>query len=354
MDSKGKSKEQPAKELVKMRERCAQLEKALLGKEEKNKFLYDESPGISLEIGTDLKIKDVSRLAVSKLGYSRNEIVGMEVFGYVVPKDRERVAEQLEGDFRGEYGSEFVVDIYARNGEVRTILFSPGQVILRDGDQSTGILVTGVDITSRIKVEEKLRRNYKKLQRILDGTVNALASVVEKRDPYTAGHQRRVSLLCCAIAGELGLPDEQIEGIRIASLLHDIGKLHVPAEILNKPVQLDEIEMKIVKTHPQVGYEILAEVEFSWPVSKIVLQHHERVKGYGYPHGLTGDDICLEGKILGVADVVEAMVSHRPYRPARSIDEALEEIIQNAGALYDPEVVSICVKLFREKKFQFE
>ncbi len=354
MDSKGKSKEQPAKELVKMRERCAGLEKALLEKEEKNKFLYDESPGISLEIGTDLKIKDVSRLAVSKLGYSRNEIVGMEVFGYVVPKDRERVAEQLEGDFRGEYGSEFVVDIYARNGEVRTILFSPGQVILRDGDQSTGILVTGVDITSRIKVEEKLRRNYKKLQRILDGTVNALASVVEKRDPYTAGHQRRVSLLCCAIAGELGLPDEQIEGIRIASLLHDIGKLHVPAEILNKPVQLDEIEMKIVKTHPQVGYEILAEVEFSWPVSKIVLQHHERVKGYGYPHGLTGDDICLEGKILGVADVVEAMVSHRPYRPARSIDEALEEIIQNAGALYDPEVVSICVKLFREKKFQFE
>ena len=354
MDSKGKSKEQLAEELAKMRERCAELEKALLGKEEKNKFLYDESPGISLEIGTDLKIKDVSRLAVSKLGYSRNEIVGMEVFGYVVPKDRERVAEQLEGDFRGEYGSEFVVDIYARNGEVRTILFSPGQVILRDGDQSTGILVTGVDITSRIKVEEKLRRNYKKLQRILDGTVNALASVVEKRDPYTAGHQRRVSLLCCAIAGELGLPDEQIEGIRIASLLHDIGKLHVPAEILNKPGQLSEVEMKIVKTHPQVGYEILAEVEFSWPVSKIVLQHHERVKGYGYPHGLTGDDICLEGKILGVADVVEAMVSHRPYRPARSIDEALEEITQNAGTLYDPEVASICVKLFREKKFQFE
>ncbi len=354
MDSKGKSKEQLAKELVKMRERCAELEKALLEKEEKNKFLYDESPGISLEIGTDLKIKDVSRLAASKFGYSRSEIVGREIFGYVVPKDRERVAEQLEGDFRDEADSEFMVDIYARNGEVRTILFSPGRVIMRDGEQVRGILVTGVDITRRIKVEEKLRRNYEKLQRILDGTVNALALVVEKRDPYTAGHQRRVACLCCAIAREMGIADEQVECIRVAAFLHDIGKLHVPAEILNKPGQLSEVEMKIVKTHPQVGYEILAEVEFSCPISRIVLQHHERMKGYGYPHGLTGDDICLEGKILGVADVVEAMVSHRPYRPARSIDEALEEITQNAGTLYDPEIASICVKLFREKKFQFE
>jgi putative nucleotidyltransferase with HDIG domain len=188
----------------------------------------------------------------------------------------------------------------------------------------------------------------------MEGTINTIAKIVETRDPYTAGHQQNVSKLATSIAQEMKLPQDKIEGIRIASLVHDIGKISLPAEILSKPSKLTEIEYSLIKDHPQIGYDILKPIEFPWPVAQIILQHHERMDGSGYPRGLKTDEILLEARIMGVADVVEAMSSHRPYRPALGIDKALEEIFKNKSILYDPEVVDICLKLFREKGFKFE
>ena len=194
---------------------------------------------------------------------------------------------------------------------------------------------------------------YQELHKTYLCTINTIAKIVEIRDPYTSGHQKRVAKLACAIAEEISLSQDKIEGLYSAGILHDIGKMNVPAEILSKPGRLSEIELNLIKTHPQAGSDIMKEMEFPWAVSLIVLQHHERIDGSGYPQGLKGEDILMEARIIGVADVVEAMSSHRPYRPALGIDEALEEILKNRGILYDPEVVDACIKLFREKDFKF-
>lgn len=210
------------------------------------------------------------------------------------------------------------------------------------------------DITRRKLAEVELKKSWERLQKALAGTVQAIALTIELRDPYTAGHQRRVGRLSGAIAKEMGLPQDQVEGIRMAGDIHDIGKIYVPAEILSKPGQITEIEHSIINNHAQVGYDILKSIEFPWPVAQIVFQHHEKMDGSGYPSRLAGDEILLEARIISVADVVEAMSSHRPYRPSCGIDKALEEIIKNRGRFYDPAAVDICVRLFREKRFSFE
>jgi putative two-component system response regulator len=202
--------------------------------------------------------------------------------------------------------------------------------------------------------EKKLKESFDRLQGALEATVTALATAVETRDPYTAGHQRRVAQLACAIARELQLPTDSIAAIRTAAIIHDIGKIHIPAEILGKPAKLTEPEFEIVQSHAQIGYNILKNIEFPWPVARIVLQHHERLDGSGYPQGLTDDDILQEAQIIAVADVTEAMLSHRPYRPAHSLVTTLKEITQMKGKLYNPEVVDACVRLFNEKKFEFK
>jgi len=204
------------------------------------------------------------------------------------------------------------------------------------------------------KMEQKLKQSFEKLRSIMEETIHALALTVERRDPYTAGHQQRVTQLSCAIAKQMRLSEDKIEGIHMAATIHDIGKISVPAEVLNRSGQLIKIELDMIKTHPRVAYDILKTIEFPWPVAQIVLQHHERMDGSGYPQGLSGDDILLEARILGVADVVEAMNSHRPYRPARGTDKALKEISKNKGVLYDPQVVNVCLKLFTKGGFKFE
>jgi PAS domain S-box-containing protein len=206
----------------------------------------------------------------------------------------------------------------------------------------------------RKKTEEELKLSYQKLQKAIKSTIQAIALILEKRDPYTAGHQKRMTKLACAIAEEISLPKDKIEGLYIAGIIHDIGKINVPTEILSKPGRLSEIEFSLIQTHPQVGSDILKEMELPGEVSSIVLQHHERMDGSGYPSGLSGEAILLEARILAVADVVEAMASHRPYRPALGLDKALEEITKNKAKLYDPEVVDVCLKLFKEKRFKFE
>jgi HD-GYP domain-containing protein (c-di-GMP phosphodiesterase class II) len=211
------------------------------------------------------------------------------------------------------------------------------------------------ELAERVRAEEKLRQSYAKLQKALEGTVNALISAIELKDPYTAGHQQRVTRLACAIAHEMDLSEEQFEGLRMAALIHDIGKIAVPAEILAKPGILSDFEYGLIRSHAQAGHDILnGATELPWPVADIVLQHHERMDGSGYPQGLSGEKIMLEARILAVADVVAAMASHRPYRPALGLDKALEEISHNRGVLYDSEVVDACLELFAEKGFTFE
>jgi PAS domain S-box-containing protein/putative nucleotidyltransferase with HDIG domain len=194
---------------------------------------------------------------------------------------------------------------------------------------------------------------YAQLKQALENTAVTLAGVVEIRDPYTAGHQRRVAALSAAIAEEMGLPSERKEAVRLAALLHDLGKIAVPAEVLNKPGRLAELEMRFVRKHPWAGFKVLKDIPFPYPVADIVLQHHERVDGSGYPRGLKGEEIMLEARILAVADVVEAMCSHRPYRPPHRLEEVLSELERGKGSLYDPRVVEACLRLFREKGFRF-
>lgn len=204
------------------------------------------------------------------------------------------------------------------------------------------------------RAEAGQRASMEALRTAFRQTVRALSSMAEKRDPYTAGHQQRVARLACAIGRGLDLSSESMEGLEVAGILHDIGKIYVPAEILSKPTRLSHMEMGIVKTHPEVGYEILREVAFPWPVARAVMEHHERMDGSGYPGGLKGADICVEARILAVADVVEAMSSHRPYRASLGIDAALEEVAEGRGRRYDPDVVDVCLALMRDGNFQFE
>lgn len=243
--------------------------------------------------------------------------------------------------------------LLAKNGRKTPI--DPRVEPIRDEKGTvSGVVLAFTDITSRKKAELELKKSWQKQKLAMEGTVRAMASTIETRDPYTAGHQRRVTRLACAIAEELKLSPDTIEGLRMSGELHDIGKIHVPAEILSKPGQISEAEYNIIKTHPRIGHDILKTIEFPWPVAEIVHQHHERMDGSGYPQGLKGEQILMEARILAVADVIEAMATHRPYRPALSIDEALKEILKNSGKFYDRRVVRACLKVFREKKFTLE
>jgi HD-GYP domain-containing protein (c-di-GMP phosphodiesterase class II) len=206
----------------------------------------------------------------------------------------------------------------------------------------------------RIKAEDDLLHSYQVLSKTFEDTIAAIGKIVEIKDPYTAGHQVSVARLASAIAVEMGLPSEQVHTIRISATIHDVGKFYVPADILSKPGKLTELEFQIIKTHVQYSYDILKGIEFPWPIAQIALQHHERLDGSGYPKRLKGDEIRLEARIIAVADVVEAMTSHRPYRPSKGIDLALEEILNNRGKLYDADVADACIRLFKEKGFTLE
>jgi len=210
------------------------------------------------------------------------------------------------------------------------------------------------ELAERKRAEREIQHNLEKVRKAMEGTIRAMACIVETRDPYTAGHQQRVTYLAHSIAREMGLSEERIEGIRMAGLIHDLGKIGLPAEILSKPGQINEPELSLVKTHPELGHNMLKTIDFPWPIAQMVLQHHERMDGSGYPLGLTGTEILLEARILAVADVVEAIASHRPYRPALGFKKALQEISRNSGILYDSEVVNVCLRLFVEQGFRFE
>jgi len=209
------------------------------------------------------------------------------------------------------------------------------------------------EIENRKQIQLELEQSFENLKKVMGATIQAISMTVEKRDPYTSGHQMRVAELTRAIAETIGLSEDRIEGVYVAASIHDIGKISLPAEILSKPIQLSEIEISLIQAHAQAGYDILKGLDFPWPIADIIIQHHERMDGSGYPRGLSGDRISIEARIIGVADVVETMSSHRPYRPSMGIEKALEEITRNSGTLYDSQVVDACLKIFNEKGFEF-
>jgi PAS domain S-box-containing protein len=230
------------------------------------------------------------------------------------------------------------------NGENVTVWEKASPLYNEKGD-IVGAIESIRDIMAHTLTEESLRQT-------VQATIQAMAMVVEARDPYTAGHQRRVSNLARTIATEMGLSRDRIDGVSMIGAIHDIGKISIPAEILSKPTKLNDMEFGLIKAHAQAGYDILKEIEFPWPVAEIILQHHEKLNGSGYPQGLKGDEILLEARIVGVADKVEAMASHRPYRPSPGLEEALADIYENRGTLYDADAVDVCMKLFHEKHYQ--
>lgn len=246
----------------------------------------------------------------------------------------------------------------AMSGNLKSVPHDASYVDVIDLMQKHGIRHAPVTDAGKIigivSLRDLLNHYHENLEILLEETVTALSLAVEKRDPYTAGHQERVTQLAVAIARELELAPKIISGVNMAAIIHDIGKVYVPSEILNKSGRLSEPEMTLIKIHPQVGYDILKNIEFPWPIAMIVLQHHERMDGSGYPAGLKGDAILQEARIIAVADVVEAMASHRPYRPVIGIKTALNEIRLQRGTLYDPIVADVCINLFKNKGFAFK
>ena len=249
------------------------------------------------------------------------------------------------------YLSEYEVNIVRKSGEVRNLYVLRKEIIWNGEIQYQAVYQ---DITDRKLAEDKLQKTITGLEKAFGGIIQVLSAAVEKRDPYTAGHERRVAALARAIGLEMGLSKDRLNALGMAGSIHDVGKLSIPAEILSKPGQLAPFEYKLIQAHPQAGHDILKEIDFPWPIADMILQHHERMNGSGYPAGLKGDDILLEARILAVADVMEAMASHRPYRPALGIDAAMKEIEENRGILYDSDVTAACLTLFQQKGFSFE
>ncbi|MCM8818663.1 MAG: PAS domain S-box protein [Candidatus Omnitrophica bacterium] len=305
-------------------------------------YIYDEN----------LNFIYINPSAINILEYEKDEIIGKKkVLDIVYEEDRDKVKKLIEKRFKGELESaKFYVRIKTKTGKIK-YCYAGGKVA--NYKDRKVIMGTIIDITDRIEYEENFKKEHQLLQDVLNGTIYAFSKIVESRDPYTETHQLNVSKLAEAIGKELGYKNEQIREIIWASLLHDIGKISVPSEILVLPRKLTNLEFDIIKMHPLVGYNVLKVIPTFEKISKIVLQHHERLDGSGYPAGIKGEKILKESRILSVADVVEAMVSHRPYRSALTIDKALEEIYNNKGKKYDEEVVLICIELITKKNFTF-
>jgi PAS domain S-box-containing protein len=326
-----------------------QADEALRESERKYKSLIDNFQDIILTINLEGKITFASQSIKEKLGYESAETINMSILDFVQEEDHQRVMENLQKGMKGEKITGFQIQVITKSGK-RVFFESFFSRVYKDGEV-VGAQAIIKDITESKRAEEELKQSFERMRKALGATVQSISMIVEMKDPYTAGHQQRVSDLARAISTEMGLSADQRDFIRTASAIHDIGKISIPAEILSKSTKLTDMEFNLIKTHAQSGHDILKDIEFPWPVADVVLQHHERMDGSGYPQGLKGNDIFLEARIMAVADVVEAMASHRPYRPSLGIDCALDEISRNKGILYDADVVDACLKLFQEKGY---
>ncbi|MDM7999677.1 MAG: PAS domain S-box protein [Dehalococcoidia bacterium] len=328
-------------------------EEALYQSEERFRTLVENTSDWVWEVDTNGVYTYVGPRVRDILGYEPQDVVGKTPFHFMTAQESARVAAIFESCLRAKKPFTFVENVCLHKDGHRVFMEKSAVPFFDAEGNVCGYRGIDRDITERKRAEEQLKESYQKLEGTLEGVIQAMALTVEIRDRHTAGHQRRVTELAHAIARELGLSGERTRAVRIAGLLHDLGKITIPTEILSKPGRLTDMEFAIIKTHPKAGYEILKSIDFPWPVADIVVQHHERIDGSGYPAGLRGEQSTLEARILAVADVVEAMASHRPYRPALGIDRALNEIIGNRGKLYDARVVDACLAVFSTGSFRF-
>ncbi|MGV8081065.1 MAG: HD domain-containing phosphohydrolase [Syntrophales bacterium] len=319
----------------------------VLESEERFRNLGENAPDIIYTLDPDGAFTYVNPAWETILGHGPGDVVGKNFTDFARPEEvlsYTRTFKRIRDN--RETVKSVASRLIGRDGSERLFSISASPNIDSSG-QMTGIVGTMKDMTA-------LEKSHAMLQAALQSTIKAISDIIESRDPYTAGHQHHVRDLSKAIAEEMGLSDTRIQGLEMAALIHDIGKVQIPAEILSKPGRLSAIEMSLIRTHPDVGFRILRNIEFHHPVAEIVHQHHERFDGSGYPDGLSGAEILLEARILAVADVVEAMMNYRPYRPALGMEQALDEIAANRGKGYDADVVDACLRIFREKSFTFK
>jgi len=336
-----------------------QAEEFLKESEHKYRIIAENMTDVITVMDMNLHFTYVSPSIIRMRGYTVEESMEQSLEQVMTPESLQIATQifeeemELEASGTADPGRVRIVELEEYRKDMSTVWVEVSLSFLRDTDGGAiGVLSLTRDITERKQAEEALGKTLESLRKAFKTTVQVMVSAVETRDPYTAGHQLRVAELACAIATEMGLSQEKIEGIRMASSIHDIGKLSIPAEILSKTTKLSELEFSLIKIHPQKGYEMLKDVESPWPLAEIVYQHHERMNGTGYPENLKGDEILMEARIIAVADVVEAMASHRPYRPTVGLDAALQEIENNRETFYDADVVDACLSLFRKKGYR--
>ena len=348
-------------------------EAALKGSEERLRAILEGSPTPTFVIDRGHRVIGWNKALEELTGVRSDDVIETGDHSKILyGEKRPTVADLLvdgaadpTAEIRRWYGghyrsSELLEEAYEATGpfsfpgkEPRWLHFTSAAIRDARGEM-IGAIETMTDISPLKRAEDELRESVERLKKVMSGVIRAIDVIVETRDPYTAGHQHQVARLATAIATEMGLPANTVEAIYVAASIHDLGKIYVPAEILSKPGHISDIERGIIRTHPQVGYDILKSIDFPWPIAEIVLQHHERIDGTGYPRGLKDGELRIEARILGLADVVESMGSHRPYRPTLGTEKALGEIRKNRGTLYDPAVVDVCLALFQEKGFRFE
>ncbi|HOW85223.1 MAG TPA: HD domain-containing phosphohydrolase [Candidatus Aminicenantes bacterium] len=327
---------------VRLRQKRAAEE--LRASEEKYRCLIESTDDYVYLIDRDLRFIHANGRYLERHGRTLESLAGRP-YGDFHPQDRTRMfAEKIAQVVAS--GSSLTYE-HSSQKDGKTFLRTLSPVRETAGGAVDKITVISMDITERKRAEERIKA-------VFGSIIRVIAGMVEKRDPYTAGHQKRVSELAWAVAREMGLETERAEMIRTAATIHDLGKIVIPAEILSKPSVLSEYEFELIKTHPAEGYDILKNVDLPEPIARIVLEHHERMDGSGYPDRKKGDQILLESRIVTVADVIEAMASHRPYRPAHGLDRALAEIERGRGTVYDPDVVAACLRLFAEKRFAWD
>ena len=327
------------------------IEKELFKSEGKYRTILEDIQEGYFEVDLAGNFTFFNDTLVRVLGYSRDELMGMNNRQYTDKEELKKIYQAFNNIYiTEEPNKELVWKIRTKDGVARYI---EGAISLLKSSSGKPIGFRGIthDITERKQAEERLQKTLESLKKAVGTTIQVLVTALESRDPYTAGHQSRSAHLASAIATELGLSEDTVEGIRMAGIIHDIGKLAIPTEILTKPNKLTKLEFSLIKEHSHSGFEMLKDVESPWPLAEIVHQHHERMNGSGYPRNMKGDEILLEARILAVSDVVESMASHRPYRPALGIKAAIEEIEKNKGTLYDDAVADACLRLFRENGY---
>jgi putative nucleotidyltransferase with HDIG domain/PAS domain S-box-containing protein len=319
---------------------------------ELNQEVLENSPAGIIRLNHLMRVIYLNPEIISQLGIEvdfAKTLIGEQIknFPHLEDAKLQNLLSEMKNDKEVRY--ELKLSVSERKMKYLEIKAVP----LFENSRFEGAVLLVNDITKSIEAEEKLKQSYEILRTATGDIIKAMSSTSEMRDPYTAGHQKRVHELAVAIGQKMDISEEQLEALRFAGLIHDIGKVSVPSDILSKPGKISQMEFEVIKNHSQVGFDLLSKIEFPWPIARIVLQHHERLDGSGYPQGLKGNEILLEAKILAVADVVEAMNSHRPYRAALGIELALQEISKNKNSYYDPSVVDACISLFKEGNFHF-